>query len=98
MISTEAKTNISSPRYRNAKKALEAAGFDCINLMRGSKVVSAQDGRTVWLIADILLGDERIVLRWVTTRGVEVADEVRINIDDNCAAFVAALASVEVIA
>ena len=98
MISTEARTGITSPRHRTAQRALDAAGFDCINFMRGSKVVSAQDGRTVWLIADILLGDERIVLRWVTTRGVEVADEVRINIDDNCAAFVAALASVEVVA
>jgi hypothetical protein len=85
-------------RHAIAYTALDRAGFDCINSLRGSKVVSTEANRQVWLIADILLDDERVLLRWVTSRGVEVADPVRVNIDGNCAAFVLALADVEVLA
>ena len=85
-------------RHAIAYTALDRAGFDCINSLRGSKVVSREADRQVWLIADILLDDERVLLRWVTSRGVEVADPVRVNIDGNCAALVIALAAVEVLA
>ena len=83
-------------RHAIAYTALDRAGFDCINSLHGSKVVSNKSDRTVWLIADILPDDERVLLRWVTSHGVEVADPVRVNIDGNCAALVLALAGVEV--
>jgi hypothetical protein len=99
-MSTATQTQGKPFAYRHgiAYAALLAAGFDCINSLRGSKVVSRQGDKQVWLIADILTGDERVLLRWVTSRGVEVADSVRVNIDGNCAAFVLALSAVEVLA
>jgi hypothetical protein len=97
-MQTQILNGSDQARHAMAITALRNAGFDMISDLRGSKVVSPQSMRQVWLTADILVGDERIVLRWTATRGVEVADEVRIHIDGNAEAFVAALASVKVYA
>ena len=97
-IATEILSKQDRARHSMAITALRNAGFDMLGDLRGSKVVSPRSMRQVWLTANILVGDERIVLRWTTTQGVEVADEVRIHIDGNAEAFVAALASVKVYA
>jgi hypothetical protein len=95
---TEILSKQDRARHSMAVTALRNAGFDMDDDLRGEKFVSPISMRQVWLQADILLGDERILLRWMTAQGVEVADAVRINIDTNAGAFVAALASVKVYA
>jgi hypothetical protein len=97
-MQTQILSKTEQADYATAITALRNAGFDMVGDLRGSKVVSPISMRQVWLQADVLLGDERILLRWMTAQGVEVADAVRINIDPNAAAFVAALASVKVYA
>jgi hypothetical protein len=92
----EITSTLEHPRYRMAFAALNAAGFTMESHLHGSKVVSPQSGSPVWMHAYIIHDDERILVRWTTASGVEVTGEVRINIDGNAAAFVAALASVQV--
>ena len=79
--------------YNTAVAALVRAGF---TYYEGSDHAQKAVGPNVWLRAYIAAGDERIRLRWETRNSIEVADPVSINIDHNAAAFVAALAAVEV--
>ena len=83
--------------YQQARYAIEQAGLRfLIGELWGDKIVSAPSSRQVWLSAEIRLDDERIVLRWKTAQGIAVADEVRVAINDNAPAIIAALASAEV--
>lgn len=63
---------------------------------RGSRLVSSPDARPVWMTANVLASDERIVVRWTTTNEVEVASSVSVRLDRNAAAFLSALAAVRV--
>lgn len=81
--------------FNEALAALLSAGF---TYYEGSEHAEKAVGESVWCRAYIDAADERIRLRWETRNQVEVADRISINIDDNAAAFVAALAAVEVTA
>lgn len=78
--------------------ALRAAGLSdgTTATDRGSRLVSSPDARPVWMTANVLASDERIVVRWTTTNQVEAASSVSVRLDRNAAAFLSALAAVRV--
>lgn len=93
MTTTAAAT---SWHYQQARRAICDAGLLMVGEMFASCVVSGAGDRQVWLKASIIHDDETVLLTWRTVNGVEVARPIRLAIDKNLPAMLAALAAVEV--
>jgi hypothetical protein len=92
-------TTTTNWHYQQARRAIDGTGLSIIGNTGGSvatKVVSDPAKRQVWLRASIIADDETVLLTWRTTNGVEVARSIRLAIDANLPAMIAALAAVEV--
>ena len=86
----------TSWHYQQARRAIEGTAMTMVGEKGARLRVNADHLPRVWLIADILASDETVVLRWETSNGITVARTMRLAIDKNLPAMLAALAAVEV--
>lgn len=86
----------TSWHYQQAVRAIEGTPLSMVGTGFASRVVSGEGKRPVWLKASIIHDDETVLLTWRTVNGVEVARPIRLAIDKNLPAMLAALAAVEV--
>jgi hypothetical protein len=82
--------------YQQAVRAIDGTLLSVTSDSTASRVVSAPNRRPVWLRATIIQDDETVLLTWRTTNGVEVARPMRLAIDMNLPAMLAAVAAAEV--
>lgn len=83
-------------RYVQAREAIDGTMLSMVGDDRASRVVSSPQARQVWLTVDIIADDERVLLRWRTTNGIEVGTDMSLRIDRNLPALLAAISDAEV--